>query len=215
MQKEKLVYGVGLNDAGYPVTAYAVIDGRKKRVWMCPFYDAWTGMIERCYSAKFQNSNPAYTCCSVATEWLSFMSFRAWMVRQDHEGKQLDKDILIPGNKVYSPQTCVFVSSQLNSFLADSRAARGEWPIGVCRHKPTGKLAAQCNNPFTGKRGHLGLFTCPDAAREAWRARKHQYACVYADQQTDPRIAAALRSRYEHATKIFEACGAWPAKGAA
>lgn len=55
---------------------------------------------------------------------------------------------------------------------------------------------ARCNNPFTLARECLGFFQDPDAAHEAWRARKHEHACVYADMQTDPRIAKALRARY-------------------
>jgi len=39
------------------------------------------------------------------------------MERQDWEGKHLDKDILIPGNKIYSPDRCIFVSSLINLLI--------------------------------------------------------------------------------------------------
>jgi hypothetical protein len=118
------------------------------------------------------------------------------MKTQDWEGKHLDKDILLPGNKMYSPDTCIFVSPALNTFLIDCGAAKGKWPIGVCWNKRFGKFAAQCSNPFTGKRGHIGNFNCPEKAHEAWRARKHEHALRYAEMQTDPRIAEALRTRF-------------------
>ena len=118
------------------------------------------------------------------------------MLAHDWEGMSLDKDIIVPGNKVYGPDTCVFVSIQLNSFLVDSCAARGEWPIGVHWNKRAGKFVAGCNNPITRKYEYLGYFRCPNEAHEAWRKRKHEHACRYADQQTDPRIADALRTRY-------------------
>lgn len=118
------------------------------------------------------------------------------MLAQDWEGKHLDKDILRPANKVYGPDACVFVPGQLNAFLNDRGAARGEYPIGVTWNRQRGKLLARCCNPFTRKLEHLGYFTDSAEAHEAWRARKHQHAIRYADMQTDSRIAAALRTRY-------------------
>lgn len=196
LKKNKLVYGVGQNDADYPVYIYSAIDGGWKVTWRCPVYRVWASMLSRSYSAKFQDRSPAYADCSVAPEWHSFSVFRAWMLTQPWEGSQLDKDILQPGNKIYGAETCVFVSHQLNAFLTDSGASRGEWPIGVSWQKRADKFHAYCNNPFTSKKEHLGFFARPDAAHEAWRRRKHELACQYADMQTDPRIAASLRNRY-------------------
>ena len=125
------------------------------------------------------------------------MSFRAWMMQQDWEGKQLDKDILVPGNKMYSPDTCVFVGGVVNGFLTDSAAARGEWPLGVHWHERKQKFQSMCCNPFTKKQETLGLFHCPNKAHLAWKARKHELACQLADLQTDERVAEALRTRYK------------------
>lgn len=191
LRRAKLVFGVGVNDADY--TVQPVVFGKQVA---CPFYRAWKDMLMRCYSAKYQAKYPTYIGCSVAPEWLSFMTFRAWMIRRNWVGNDLDKDILVPGNKVYSPQTCVFISSGLNNFTVDRAADRGEWPIGVDLHKYSGRFRASCRNPFTGRKESLGLFTCPDAAHEAWRARKHQLSLQLAEQQTDPRLAAALSIRY-------------------
>lgn len=190
------VYGVGINDANYPVNITKSVLGKQKHIWKCPFYGAWRDMMSRCYSVKRQLSQPTYVGCSVAAEWQSFMTFRAWMVCQPWEGNVLDKDIIFTGNKLYGPTTCVFVSPALNSFLTDSAASRGDWPIGVSWHKGTGKFLSLCRNPFTGKREYLGYFICPDTASSAWRKRKHEIACQYADMQIDHRVAAALRRRY-------------------
>lgn len=118
------------------------------------------------------------------------------MIDQKWEGMSLDKDIIVLGNKVYGPDTCVFVPCQVNNFLTDHGAARGAWPIGVSWGEEACKFKARCRNPITGKQEHLGYFTDPAEAHEAWRARKHQHALRYAEQQTDSRIAAALRTRY-------------------
>lgn len=195
-KKSKLLNGVGINDAAYPITIREDFGGKLKIVWACQMYQVWTSMIKRCYSEKFQARRPSYAGCSVTTEWHKFSSFRAWMLEQPWVGNQLDKDLLKPGNKVYSPDTCVFVPAKLNIFIIDRSADRGEWPLGVCWHNKSGKLQSQCSNPFTGKNDSLGLFTDPGEAHEAWRAKKHEHACRYADQQTDPRIAEALRTRY-------------------
>ena len=196
MKKDRLVLGVGRNDSEHSVYEYSTVEGELRLLWICPIYRVWKHMLERCYSPKLHARFPSYIGCTVVAEWLSFSAFRAWMIDQDWEGRQLDKDILTPGNKVYSPDTCIFVDANLNSFLTDRGAACGQWPTGTHRPRSVGKFRARCQNPFSRSREHLGYFDDPAEAHEAWRSRKHQLACAYADQQTDPRIAAALRARY-------------------
>lgn len=48
--KGKLVQGVGVNDADYPVTKEEVINGKRKYVWVCPYYARWRSLLGRCYS---------------------------------------------------------------------------------------------------------------------------------------------------------------------
>lgn len=187
----KLVCGVGVNDADYVVQQ--TVNG--KRVW-CPFYRVWAHMLERCYNKKFHARRLTYIGCSVCDEWLLFSNFKAWMQKQDWVGKQLDKDLLLKGNKVYSPENCVFVDLMTNSFTTDSSASRGEWPIGVCFNKPVGKFQSNIHNPFTKKQEHIGYFNCSDEAHLAWKKRKHELSCQIADLQTDRRVADALRARY-------------------
>ena len=156
MKVERLVCGVGRNDVDYVVEKRETIrcaDGKQKQriVWICPYYQTWRGMLQRCYSTKLQERQPTYKGCSVSEEWLTFSVFKNWMETQDWEGNQLDKDILFEGNKVYSAETCVFVSGMVNNFTIDRGAARGEWLIGVYWNKRNGKFQAQCNNPFTKK----------------------------------------------------------------
>ena len=153
-------------------------------------------MLGRCYSARLQETRPTYKGCSVSEDWLIFSNFRAWMVSQDWEDKQLDKDLLIEGNKIYSADTCVFITQTVNSFTVDSGAARGKWLIGVSWHKGDRKFRAQCNNQFTKKQEHLGLFTSEQEAHNAWLKRKLELAHELAAIQTDPRVAKALIERY-------------------
>jgi hypothetical protein len=118
------------------------------------------------------------------------------MERQDWQDKELDKDILAEGNKIYSPKTSVFVDGSVNKFINDSGASRGKYMIGVARRKETHSFAAMCHNGFTGKLENIGYFKTEIDAHNAWKKRKHELACQLADLQTDQRVADALRVRY-------------------
>ena len=187
----KLVCGTGINDADYKTQD--VINGRKVA---CKFYQTWRNMIARCYDSKYQKNQPTYLGCTVSSDWLVFSRFKNWMETQPWQGCELDKDLLHTGNKIYSPETCVFVDRVTNGFMVDCGAVRGDWPIGVYFNAKPRKFHSQCRNPFTKKRDYLGLFDCPNKAHQAWKKRKHELACQLADLQTDPRVAQALRTRY-------------------
>ena len=81
-------------------------------------YVAWQNMLQRCYDPKYHVKRPTYIGCSVCAEWHNFQNFAKWMSKQNCEGKQLDKDIKVEGNKVYSPETCMFVTPAENTVEA-------------------------------------------------------------------------------------------------
>lgn len=195
MSSRKLVYGVGVNDADYNVVT---LNDYGKSV-VCPYYDRWHSMLRRCYGKKELIRNPSYKGSSVCSEWLTFSNFRKWMETQDWEGKHLDKDLLVKGNRVYCPECCVFVSKLTNTFILDSLRKRGEYLIGVFWHKRDEVFVAQCNNTFAENRFHkrfLGYFDTELEAHLAWKAKKHEYACQLADLQDDHRVAKALREMF-------------------
>jgi len=210
VKAKKLVHGVGINDADYVVqkmetTGYVNGVRKQRLVWTCPYYRAWVEMLKRCYSDKYQEKYPTYKGCSVSDEWLRFSVFKGWMEKKDWEGMQLDKDLLLVGNKVYSAETCVFVTKAVNLFTTDRGNDRGEWSIGVDWHKGTGKFRASCSNPFTKKKEHLGLFTSELEAHQTWLKRKLKLAHLLAAEQTDERVAKALIERYTNYTNLGEA----------
>ena len=197
-KRKKLVYGFGINDADYVIDKREIINGKRVVVWKCPFYTSWSGMLQRCYSEAYHHKKPTYRGCKVCDEWLIFSNFKRWMEQQDWQGKHLDKDLLVTGNKVYSPDTCVFIHRKINSFVTDNSSVRGQYMVGVCWFKQYNKFRADCHNPFTGKQDYLGLFTDELEAHLAWKAKKHEFACQLADSEyvTDERLANALRTRY-------------------
>ena len=153
-------------------------------------------MLRRCYSKKFLESHPTYIGTSVCREWVYASEFKKWMEQQDWEGKSLDKDIVVLGSKLYSPDTCAFVLQATNNFVTASDASRGDCPIGVDLCKRTGKYRARCQNPFSKENEHLGYFSAPKEAHEAWRKRKHELAQLVAATESDTRIVEALKKRY-------------------
>ena len=98
-------------------------------------YRTWVHMLERCYSSRYHKTHPSYIGCEVCEEWLNFQNFATWFYKHYYEipGELmcLDKDILIKGNRIYSPETCVIVPNKINMIFVKNNKNRGELPIGV------------------------------------------------------------------------------------
>jgi len=197
----KLLFGMGINDADYKVRECITLGyfkgKRKQKITYCPYFRRWTNMLMRCYNNKYQDKRPTYKGCTVCEEWLRFSAFKMWMETQDWVEKELDKDILFTGNKVYSPETCVFVTSITNSFMLEATESAYNFPIGVGFNQRVKKFTAYCRNPFTKKKENLGYFYSELAAHQAWLTRKLELAKLLAAEQDDPRVAKALVNKYE------------------
>ena len=100
-----------------------------------PGYRTWRMMLQRCYDKKVHNAEPRYRDCVVCDEWHSLYNFNKWYMKNYYsiadERIELDKDILIKGNKIYSPDTCVFAPQKINVLIVSANRIRGEFPIGV------------------------------------------------------------------------------------
>lgn len=179
--RNRLIFGFGVNDADYVVTENGAVT--------CPYYNKWRHMIERCYSIKYQNRNPSYKGCSVCSEWRRFSIFREWMEREDWKGKDLDKDLLIKGNREYSPKACIFVSPEINKLLNSNKSNRGQYPLGVCLDK-RGSIMAQCKK--NGKMVYLGVHGTAREAHEAYKKFKYKIIHEIAFDQKDPLKTALL-----------------------
>lgn len=90
-----------------------------KRVYM-----TWYNMLIRCYDKKYENKCPTYKNVEVCDKWKCFTNFASdiillpnydkWLIDKTYV---LDKDMLNKGNKqkIYSPDTCMFIPENLNS----------------------------------------------------------------------------------------------------
>lgn len=173
---------------------YVGVGGYK--VWVggkgSPEYVAWRGMLERCYDLKWQEKYPTYVGCTVVGEWLNFQVFAEWYSRQYRgDGWQLDKDLVVRGNKAYGPETAVFIPRDLNTLLLSCAASRGGLPIGVC--KVRGRYQASVR--IGGKLQYLGHYNTPSEAFYAYKEVKEAHIKVRANHYKvtlDPRVYQAL-----------------------
>lgn len=189
VESNRRLFGAGVNTVDFEV----VVEG--DHIWQ---YRMWKAMIHRCFSEKLKARQSAYkdvTCCD---EWLSFGSFLAWCNKETGysglpEGFQLDKDIIIKGNKVYSPEACSFVPRNVNMLLNDNGASRGNLPIGVSLCKRDGGFNA--NIKCWGRKCFLGRHDTPEAAFAAYKIAKEAHVKIVATQHRDsikPAVYEAL-----------------------
>ena len=198
MGKKKLVFGVGINDLQHLTEKRKYIGGKYKLLWYCPFYCKWKHMLERCYSEKHLSRYPTYRGNSVCEEWHLFSNFKRWMETQDWENKQLDKDLLIYQNKIYSPETCVLVPNYINSFMTKRQNARGLYPLGVTNINNKQRIYSKpyrsnINNYETNQQLTLGYFKTPQEAHREWQLAKIKCAKYLIQMQTDTRIISGLQ----------------------
>jgi len=180
---KSLVCGVGINDADYQVSS-------TKNNKMCKYYAVWLSMIARCYSELYFKSNKNYLYVSVCDQWLRFSNFKTWMKSQDHEGKFLDKDIINPNNKVYSPGTCAFVTREVNNILGSMAARRGKYPQGVKYEENNKNYVAVCR--VAGKRVHIGVYDNPGDAQKAYNKVKYDSIIALSRKQDNKMVAEGL-----------------------
>lgn len=130
----------------------------------------WNAMHMRCKSGNEGTANSTYKGCSISDSFKDFQFFAGWCQNQAGYGNKtekgrnwdLDKDILVKGNKVYSPEICVFIPLEINTSILNRLKSRGDCPIGVHWAKDKSIFAAQINDG--GSKKHLGYFkSCEEA----------------------------------------------------
>lgn len=110
------VYGVGFIGQGL----YSLKEYNRE-------YALWKSLMQRCYDLKFHKDHPTYKECTVDKRWHNFQNFckdikmvenyNLWLDRKNR--MQLDKDIKIKDNKVYSKNFCKFVTNKENNQLCN------------------------------------------------------------------------------------------------
>jgi hypothetical protein len=192
----KSMHGVGYNGDGKYAKS---IDGKFSRS-----YNAWRGMMDRCYTKYQAGNNVVYNDCFVCSDWHNFQTFAQWYEENHYEIKnhkmQLDKDILFKGNREYSPSTCMIVPSCINALFIKCDSRRGKYPIGVTYCKTTVyKYRAWFTNQLTKKKSHLGQYETPELAFSAYKDGKEHHIQEVADYYKEeiPKILYDAMYNYE------------------
>lgn len=164
-------------------------------------FSLWTSMLKRTYDSSFQKRRPTYKDVTVCEEWHNFQNFAEWCYSQKFfnakDSKcnyyQLDKDLMIKGSKVYSPETCCFIPPLFNGLIRPKPNSTNDYPIGVRSHRETGKFVARVKLFDNYK--YLGLFDTPEEAFLAYKDSKEAYIKEMTNKwkdQIDVRVYEAL-----------------------
>lgn len=154
-------------------------------------YKTWECMLQRCYCPKYKERCTTYKDCYVVEEWLNFQNFACWFynISNFSDGLNLDKDLLLQGNKMYAPNTCLFVLPSVNTLLIDCKSKRGDYKLGVVYY--SGKYAAYCRNK-ENKKVNLGRYGTEQEAHEAYCKYKYKIIKSVAIEQDEPLKQALL-----------------------
>ena len=159
-------------------------------------YIIWNGMITRCYNENLRFKHESYKDCHVSEEWRYLSNFKDWCNNQKgfyQDGWHLDKDILVKGNKVYSPETCCFVPPELNCALAGNKSVRGALPQGVTYNST--KTRYRTSIKRSNKWESLGTYDTPEEAFYAYKPVKEAHIKSLAEKwkgKIDSRVYEAL-----------------------
>ena len=165
----------------------------------------WKSMLQRCYNKNFQEKQPTYKGCSVATEWHNFQNFAEWFEEnyEPHmEGFHFDKDILVKGNKIYSPETCCFIPFEINLLFTANNINRGKYPIGVSFFKDLKKFISACS--INGTQKSLGYFDTPEEAFQAYKTAKEKHIKEVADKWKEQITEQTYQALYNYQVEITD-----------
>lgn len=141
-------------------------------------YNRWSFMLNRVYQPPNEATARAYAGVTVCEEWHNYQNYAEWFLGALHANKDwdkvpfrwvVDKDLWLPGNKVYSPYACRLVPQPINTLMNNPASGRTDLPLGVTRHGQ--RFAAHCSSFDTGPQ-FLGYFDTIALAQSAyWRTK--------------------------------------------
>lgn len=139
-------------------------------------YSKWVNMMQRCYDEITHKLKPYYSSCTVCIEWQNFSNFRVWYMENAMGDRKvdLDKDILIPGNTVYSSETCTLVTHFTNTIFENRRGIE----TNIVLNNTTSKYDVTMY--VLGKNEEVGSFVTEEEARQRFIDYKQDYIRKYA-----------------------------------
>lgn len=142
---------------------------------MTETYLAHKALFCRCYNPATHERQSRYKDCTVAPIWHNWQNFAEWY--ESHEsfglGYHLDKDLLVRGNTVYSPETCVMLPRELNNLISESKPSSKGYPRGVGKKNGANQYHVRVGG---GKdRKYVGGYYTIEEASAAYVKAKERY----------------------------------------
>lgn len=166
----------------------------------------WENIRNRCEYLPYRDELRfgKYLGADSCEDWKDFQVFAQWFedVTNEgfyHKGWQLDKDLLVKGNKIYSPEFCVFLPEEINKALNIKTRCRGDYPLGISPHKTKNKLNVQfvsANYPEFNFRAYIDESQIEEGFH-MYKAAREKFIRFLANkwkEQLDPRAYDALMS---------------------
>ena len=137
-------------------------------------FSKWKSMLKRCYDPIYLNKNQSYIDCYVCDEWLNFQNFAKWFYENYYEINseriELDKDISIKGNKIYSPNACIFVPQKINALFRSRKSNT--------IYNGVSKVNMEYNSKYKPSLLYTNSFRYFDNIGEAYKLYKHRKELV-------------------------------------
>lgn len=173
-------------------------------------YKLWQDMLERCYCAKLHKRLPSYSGCTASDNFKYFPYFKEWCNNQmgfnSLDGKglpfQLDKDVLLKGNNVYSETMCVFLPQEVNLLLTSRKSKRGEFCVGVSFDKRAKKFVSHIN--IFGEQKNLGGFDEEAEAFLVYKEAKESHIKTVSEKWKDKIDVRAYNALMNYKVEIID-----------
>lgn len=143
---------------------------KNKRV-ITTSYAKWSSMKQRICDEDYHKTHPTYIDVTINPLWLDFKNFEGWFNQHYSHGLVLDKDLKDGSNKRYCPETCLFVSVDVNAFLLFDKSNNSGLLTGVSS-RPSGRFQTQCNIGFGKRRRTFGTWNTEQEAHLAYLIAK-------------------------------------------
>lgn len=164
----------------------------------------WQRMKNRCYDRSWHDRHTTYIGCSVCDEWKVFANFEEWFNKHYIEGWALDKDILVKGNKVYSPDTCCFVPQDINQLFTKRKKKDQDTPVGVKSYRThDGENRSFYVSIGKGRKNtYLGCFRTKEEAFSVYKTEKERHIKELADKYKDQLDPKVYKTLYNYSVEI-------------
>ena len=168
-------------------------------------YKLWVNIMTRCYNEDYKKSRPTYKDVTICNEWKYYHNFKEWFNKHwyeiDGERIELDKDIINKGNKVYSPENCIFVPQRINSLFTKGNSKRGELPIGVTK---TFKCETFSSTVSINGKNITKRFETVEEAFQDYKFRKEKEIKRVADLYKDKIPTKLYEAMYNYKVEITD-----------